>query len=127
MPSASEASHGRGKVGRPRLLPGALAGLASIRASAGFIICADLPPNAAASFFIQTSRSDGTITQAGLPSTSVISVLSTRPGGSASGSSSWVWTAKAMRANGGQRGLQVRLDPRDAAAVLDALAAPLVA
>jgi Cys-tRNA(Pro)/Cys-tRNA(Cys) deacylase len=29
--------------------------------------------------------------------------------------------------NGGQRGLQVRLDPRDALAVLDAIEAPLVA
>jgi Cys-tRNA(Pro)/Cys-tRNA(Cys) deacylase len=29
--------------------------------------------------------------------------------------------------NGGQRGLQVRLSPRDAAAVLKAIAAPLVA
>src|SRR5215470_10558998 len=29
--------------------------------------------------------------------------------------------------NGGQRGLQVRLDPRDVASVLDALAVPLVA
>jgi Cys-tRNA(Pro)/Cys-tRNA(Cys) deacylase len=29
--------------------------------------------------------------------------------------------------NGGQRGLQVRLNPHDAAKVLDALVAPLVA
>ena len=49
-------------------------------ASAGFIICADLPPKAAASFFMLTSRSDGTTTQTGLPSTSAIRVLNTCAG-----------------------------------------------
>jgi hypothetical protein len=49
-------------------------------ASAGRIIFAALPPNAAASFFMLTSLSEGTMTQTGLPSTSAINVLSTRRG-----------------------------------------------
>src|SRR5260370_40321258 len=44
------------------------------------MIFALLPWNAAASFFMLTSRSDGTITQTGLPSTSAISVFRTRRG-----------------------------------------------
>jgi len=43
-----------------------------------FIICADLPPPAAASFFIENSWSDGTMTPTGFPSTTVFSVFNTR-------------------------------------------------
>ena len=46
-------------------------------------LSADLAPNAAASFFIETSRSGGEQrAHTGLPSTVAISVLSTRSGGS---------------------------------------------
>ena len=47
---------------------------------------AALPPNAAASFFMLTSQSDGTTTQTGLPSTSAIRVFSTRCGSTPSAS-----------------------------------------
>ena len=52
----------------------------SFSALAGFIIAADFPPKALASFFIDTSLSEGTTTQTGLPSSSAISVFSTRDG-----------------------------------------------
>ena len=48
-------------------------------ASAGRIMLAALPRNAAASFFMLTARSEGTMTQTGLPSTSAISVLQEAP------------------------------------------------
>jgi hypothetical protein len=51
-------------------------------ALAGFIIFADFPSKAAASFLIDTSLSEGTMTHRGLPSTNAIRVLSTRPGSS---------------------------------------------
>jgi hypothetical protein len=47
---------------------------------------AALPANAAASFFMLTSRSDGTTTQTGLPSTSAINVFSSRRGATPSAS-----------------------------------------
>jgi hypothetical protein len=47
---------------------------------------AALPANAAASFFMLTSRSDGTTTQTGLPSTSAINVFSRRRGATPSAS-----------------------------------------
>ena len=53
-----------------------------ISASARFIISADFPPKAAASFFIDTSLSEGTMTHTGLPSTRAIRVFSMRPGSS---------------------------------------------
>ena len=55
-------------------------------ASAGLIMLADLPPSAAASFFMLTSLSDGTTTQTGAPSTSAIRVFSTRFGSTPSAS-----------------------------------------
>jgi hypothetical protein len=47
---------------------------------------AALPANATASFFMLTSRSDGTTTQTGLPSTSAINVFSSRRGATPSAS-----------------------------------------
>jgi hypothetical protein len=64
-------------------------------ASVGFIICAALPPNAAASFFIETSLSDGTMTQTGLPSTKAISVFRTRSGDSPKASAACMPTLSA--------------------------------